>query len=434
MILVVGAGLAGLTCAKALVASGRQVRVIEAADHVGGRVRTDHSPDGFLLDRGYQTLLTAYPAARRNLDYAALRLKKVAPGAVIVRDGKWTEVNDPFRALGVLAITRGAPLLRGGDRWRALRLRNYARRRSEHDIFTGKLRGKGGGDRSILEELKRRHFSAAGYLDSFARPFFGGAYLDPALDTSARMLLFTLKMLASGDTVIPEDGIGAITEQLAAALPASAIWPQTRVEGIVRADGRAVGVTLTGGEEMQGDAVVVATDAPSAQRLLGRDDLPSESAGVTCLYFAATESLYKGPKLLLNANPDPFVNHAIQISNVAPSYAPKGQHLLAATILGVPDLSDADLLERTRADMASWFPDKDIAKPRHLATYRIRFAQFRQPAGVYGNLPAATTETEGLFVAGEYTCQSSIHGAMLSGEQAAEALIKWHATAGESDE
>src|SRR5215469_7481600 len=111
MILVVGAGLAGLTCAKALVEAGFQVRVIEAADHVGGRVRTDHSPDGFLLDRGFQVLSTAYPSARRNLDYAALKLKKLAPGAVVIRDGAWHEVRDPFRAPGALAATRGRSLL-----------------------------------------------------------------------------------------------------------------------------------------------------------------------------------------------------------------------------------------------------------------------------------------------------------------------------------
>ncbi|HEX9037494.1 MAG TPA: NAD(P)/FAD-dependent oxidoreductase [Ktedonobacterales bacterium] len=433
MILVVGAGLAGLTCAKALVEAGLPVRVIEAADHVGGRVRTDHSPDGFLLDRGFQVLFTAYPSASRNFNYSALRLKKFMPGAALIRDGKWHEMGDPLRALGLLGPTLGNPLLTSGDRLRALRLRRYARRRKERDIFTGKLRGKHGAERSTYDELKRRHFSDRGFINSFARPFYGGVFLDPSLSTDARMLFFTFKMLASGDTVIPEQGIGALTEQLAAALPPNAIWLETRVEGIVVADGRAVGVTLTGGEEMQGDAVVVATDAPAAQRLLGRE-FPSEGLGVTCLYFAGTESLYKGPKLLLNANPDPFINHAVQISNVAPSYAPKGQHLLSATVLGVPDLSDADLLERARADMESWFPGKDVAKLRHLVTYRIRFAQFRQPPGVYASLPGATTETEGLFIAGEYTNHSSIHGAMLSGEQAANALIKWHATASDADD
>lgn len=428
MILIVGAGLAGLTCAKALAEAGLPVRVIEASDHAGGRVRTDHSPDGFLLDRGFQVLSTAYPSAQRNFNYPALNLKKIMPGAVIIRDGVWNEVRDPFRAPGLLAATRGGPLVGAGDRWRAMRLRNYARRRKEQEIFTGKLRGKGAPDRSIIEELKRRHFSETGYIESFARPYFGATFLDRSLDTSVRALLFALKTLATGDVALPEQGMGALTEQLVAALPPNAIWVETRVEGIVQADGRAVGVTLTGGEEMQGDAVVVATDATSAQRLL-ESEFPSEPIAATCLYFAATESLYKGPKLLVNGAPDAFVSHAIQISNVAPSYAPKGQHLLSVTVPGVPELSDADLLARVREDLASWFPEKDIAKPRHLATYRIRFAQFRQPPGIYAHMPDVTTNIEGLFVAGEYTSQSSIHGAMLSGERAADAIIRWRATA-----
>ena len=201
------------------------------------------------------------------------------------------------------------------------------------------------------------------------------------------------------------------------------------MEGIVEADGRAIGVTLTGGEEVQGEAVVIATDAPSAQRLLNRDDLPSEPVAATCLYFTTTESLYKGPKLLLNANPDAFVNNAVQISNVSPAYAPKGQHLLSVTVLGAPDLGDAELIARCRADMAPWFPGKDLAQLRHLATYRIRFAQFRQPPDIYQKLPSSVGPVGGLFLAGEYTCNSSIHGAMLSGEQAANEMLKWLATA-----
>ncbi len=179
---------------------------------------------------------------------------------------------------------------------------------------------------------------------------------------------------------------------------------------------------------MQGEAVIIATDAPNAQRLLNRE-LPSDAVGVTCLYFTTTESLYNGSRLLLNANPDAFVNNAVQISNISPAYAPKGQHLLSVTVLGTPELSDTDLVARCRDDMASWFPGKDLAKLRHLATYRIRFAQFRQPPDIFSQLPSSGGEVGGLFLAGEYTSSSSIHGAMLSGERAANETLKWLATA-----
>jgi phytoene dehydrogenase-like protein len=289
---------------------------------------------------------------------------------------------------------------------RAARLRRYARRRSLDAIFTGRIRG---GDKSAYAELRRRHFRATGFIDNFARPFFGGILLDRELSTSTRMLFFTLKMLSSGKTVLPEQGIGAIALQLASKLPAKSLYLETRVEGIVEADGRAVGVTLIGGEEMQGDAIVIATDAETARRFVSVD-LPTESVPVTCVYFATTESLYSGPRLLLNANPDAFVNHAIQLSNVSPALAPKGQHLFSATVLGLPDLSDPDLIERCLTDIHSWFPSKDLATLRHLATYRVRFAQFRQSPGVFATLPTNVTPTAGLILAGEYTESSSIQG------------------------
>ncbi len=67
-VLIVGGGLAGLCCARRLCGAGVTCRVLEASDAVGGRVRTDRM-DGFLLDRGFQVLLTAYPEAQQTLDY-----------------------------------------------------------------------------------------------------------------------------------------------------------------------------------------------------------------------------------------------------------------------------------------------------------------------------------------------------------------------------
>jgi protoporphyrinogen oxidase len=302
------------------------------------------------------------------------------------------------------------------------RLRRYARRRSLDTIFHGKLRGLKTGDTSIHDELLRRHFTEDGFIANIARPLFGSVFYDRALETSARMMFFAVKMLSSGRLVIPEGGMGEIAAQLAEKLPANALRMETRVEGIVEADDRAVGVTLTGGEEMQGEAVVLATDLPNAAQLTGGDE-KIEGRSCVCLYFATTQSLYNGPRLLLNANPDAFVSHAIQLTNVSPAFGPKGQHLLSVTVLGDPDMSDEEVGKRCREEMATWFPGKDLATLRQVGFFRIRFSQFKQTPGIFATLPGNTLPTKGLFLAGEYTESSSIHGAITSGEKAAQAVL-----------
>lgn len=421
MILVVGSGLAGLTCAKALIEAGHDVRILEASDRIGGRVRTDASADGFLLDRGFQALATASPAVQRHLDLKALRPRPVAPRIVLIRDGKWHQIGGRFSIPG---LGFANPLMTFGDRLRMGHLRRYARRRSLDTIFHGKLRGLKSDDSSIHDELLRRHFTEDGFIANIARPLFGGIFYDRTLETSTRMMLFAVKMLASGKMVIPEGGMGEIAAQLAAKLPANALRMETRVEGIVEADDRAVGVTLTGGEEMQGEAVVLATDLPNAARLTGGDE-KIDGRSCVCIYFATTQSLYNGPRLLVNANPDAFVSHASQLTNVSPAYGPKGQHLLSVTVLGDPEMSDEEVSKRCREEMASWFPNKDLATLRQVGFFRIRFSQFKQTPGIFATLPSNTLPTKGLFLAGEYTESSSIQGAITSGEKAAQAVLEF---------
>ena len=97
MIIIVGAGLAGLTCAKVLVEAGQQVLILEGSDAIGGRARTDVTEDGYHLDRGFQVLFTAYPAVKRHLSLDDLKPRRFDPGAILVKDGKRYEIADPLR-------------------------------------------------------------------------------------------------------------------------------------------------------------------------------------------------------------------------------------------------------------------------------------------------------------------------------------------------
>ena len=95
-IVILGAGLSGLACAVTLQRHGRKVLLLEASATVGGRVQTD-TADGFLLDRGFQVYLDAYPEAGEMLDLAALDLRAFEPGALVFNGSKLCRVMDVFR-------------------------------------------------------------------------------------------------------------------------------------------------------------------------------------------------------------------------------------------------------------------------------------------------------------------------------------------------
>src|SRR5215211_1457704 len=290
-VVIVGAGLAGLTCAKVLAKRGHDVAVFEALDEVGGRVRTD-ALDGFLLDRGFQVYFTAYPVSRRHLDHAALDLRALDPGAIICRGRDRTVLSDPLRDPGSLvpSLLSGAANL--GDKLRTLEL--VARTAPVGATAAGKLDGV---DNSSLEYLRSLGFSQ-GFVDTFFKPFYGGIFLDRSLSTSARVLRFTFKMLATGKTAVPARGMGEIPKQLAARLPLGAVRTSSPVGSLLREKDRIVGVEATG-EEHEADAVVVATEAPAARRLTGQA-VPEDSVGQLCVYYAA-DDLGSGKKIILNA-------------------------------------------------------------------------------------------------------------------------------------
>ena len=409
--IIVGAGLAGLTCAKVLSERGAHVTVFEASDGVGGRVRTD-AVDRFLLDRGFQVYFTSYPVARRHLDHAKLDFRSFDPGAIVHREGKRTVLSDPVRDPKALV-----PSLLSGAATFPDKLRTAALAARALSGTAATASGEDGdADTSTLEYLRASGLSER-YIDSFYRPFYGGVFLSRSLYTSSRVFRFTFRMLATGKTVVPAKGMAEIPTQLASHLPTDSILLDSPVEALLREGDRVAGVKVKG-REYEADAVVVATDAPAAGKLTG-EAVPEGSVGEVCLYYE-TSGIGSGKKVVLNAEEDAFVNNAVEISAVSERYAPDGRHLLYAVTLGGFSLPDDELHRRAIGDLSRLYPEGDF---RPLELRRIPYGQFAQPAGIHDSLPPNRTATPGLFLAGEYTEDSSINGSMFSGERAAGEVL-----------
>ncbi len=405
-VVVVGAGLAGLCCARELHAAGLDVLILERGDAPGGRVRTDEV-DGFLLDRGFQVLLTAYPEARRTLDYERLGLRPFESGALIRRDGGFARISDPFRhPLLALQSLNGAP---GSlpDKFRVARLRRRLSRFSLNELLTAP-------QVTTAEALRREGFSSD-LVDSFFRPFLGGVFLDPALETSSRLFAFVFKLFTEGEAALPAAGMQAVPRQLAESLPEEAFRFGATAESAAPGE-----VVLAGGERLSAPAVVVAADGPEAARLTGAVEAPAARA-VTTLHYAAGSSPVGEPVLVLNGEGRGLVNDLCVPSDVAPSYAPPGAALISATVLGVPRLADDALDAAVRDQLHGWF-GAQVDGWRLLRVRRIPFALPAQPPAALDPAERPARVRDGLFVCGDHRDTASIQGAMASGRRAAAAV------------
>jgi phytoene dehydrogenase-like protein len=406
-VIVVGAGLAGLACALRLHEAGASVRVLEASDGVGGRVRTD-VVDGFRLDRGFQVLLTAYPECHRILDYAALELRSFLPGALVRHSGRFCELSDPWRRPERTwrSLTTGVGTL--ADRIRMARFRGRTRRGTIDDLFRRP-------ETSAAERLHAEGFSAE-MIEAFFHPFFGGILLDRSLSASSRLLEFVFRMMAEGDVALPAKGMQAIPEQMARRLPEGTVHVGARVAAVAPRE-----VRLESGETIAADAVVVATEGPEAARLTGLPVPGSRPA--TCLYFAAERPPIAEPILVLDGDGSGPVNNLCFPSQLSPSYAPAGATLVSASVVGgaASDAGDAALVEAARRQMEGWF-GAEVRGWRHLRTYHIRHAQPEQRPGTLEPVERPVRLESGLFVCGDHRDTASLHGAMLSGRRAAEAV------------
>lgn len=409
-VLIVGAGLSGLTCATVLHQNGVAYRIFEKADAVGGRIRTD-DVHGFRLDRGFQVLLTAYPEAKRFLDYDKLDLHPFRAGALVHRAGSFHRLSDPFRHPSELIPTLRARVGSLADKLAVLKLRR--------DVRPGATAESGHhlSGESTLSALRSSWGFSEDMIDGFFRPFIGGITLDPSLSTDRAFFEFVMHMFTEGDAAFPAGGMDAIPKQLAQGLNRDWIHLNTGVTSIIDPQT----LLLSDGSRVHGSRVVVATDMTGGQQL---DNTIEERAwnGTTCMYFDAPKAPLESPVLVLNGEAVGCINNVVVPSLVAPGYAPKDHHLVAVSLFARDDKT-APAPEDVMEELQAWF-GPEVRDWTHLRTYHIPHSLPSQETNARTlHTLSARLEDDGHIVCGDHMTTSSINGAMASGRVAAEMIL-----------
>ncbi|MAS96920.1 MAG: hypothetical protein CMO55_27330 [Verrucomicrobiales bacterium] len=402
--IVIGAGLSGLSCAVQLHENGLRVLVVDAADAVGGRVRTD-SHDGFLMDRGFQVFTDSYTTASKFLDLESLQLNKFLPGALVWKEGAMREVMDVFRSPLSLFKTAFGPVGNLRDKWLVGKLRAHVLSIDESEIWDSE-------DISTNQFLKDFGFSKE-MIDDFFRGFYGGIFLEPELATSARMFQFTFRKFAQGNACLPAEGMEAIPRQLASRLPADCIRLGTKAVSIEENSVVFENKTLTA------KSIVCAADSNTAAQLTGQPT-SKEWRQTSCLYFSADQPPFSESLILLKGDRAGVINSVCVPSSISSSYAPAGKCLVSVSIVG-DAAAQANLQETAEKELLDWFGDA-VSTWTHLKTYRIPHAL----PSVRPSERSTTALSGSLFLCGDHTTNPSIDGAIRSGLSAATSILSAH--------
>lgn len=406
-VVIVGGGAAGLAAARTLTAAGADVLLLEAADRVGGRIATDRV-DGYLLDRGFQVVNTAYPALPDFVDIASLDLRFFDHGTLVFDGGKRHLLADPRHpgayggAHGGLRVPSFPPQvpLTGLARLAALSLRL--------------------GYRDARRLRAEPESTAAGYLSArldertvrtLVEPFLAGVFGAAPLDTSSRVLAMIWRSFVRGRIGVPAAGMARLADALAAPLPAGCVRLGTPV---VAVDGQRV---QTADGAVHARAVLVAADPWAAARLLPGLPEPGQRILVTT-YHAADAPPARRPVLLLDGTGRTGIVNSIVLTLAAPGYAPPGRHLIATTATAEAGL-DEPAVRRQLAELYGQ-PTGDWT---HIATVRAEPGLVSAPPP-QGNLRKPVRLSDVLFVAGDHRDTPSLQGALVSGRRAARAVAR----------
>jgi len=401
-IIVVGAGLTGLTAAVELARAGREVIVLEREDAVGGRVRTD-IVDGYLIDRGFQLLNPIYPALREYADLAALDLKRFGSGAEVLTGSGIETLAHPARHPLHVAPTLTSGLLSGGD----IKAITGMVASGPGSIAAGQVPL---GQTTLGEALDERG-SHGDLRTSVLEPFLTGVVADDPNLIDVEVGRFLLTTFAFGRPSVPARGAQALPNQLAAkARRAGAeIRLNTAAETV-----DSTTVRTSTGESLAADTIIVATAG---------QDSGHPTRGLSTFWFRADEAPDDTPFVRIDGTRSgPVLNTAV-MTNIAPTYSPDGSALIEASTLFDGSLDTAEVLSHLSRLWGVEAPAWELVA-RTDVEHALPSQRPADRAAAMEAVKAASDADGRVLYAGDYVAGGSLQGAMAAGRDAARAILQ----------
>lgn len=439
-VVVVGAGVAGLSAARALTRAGLRVTVLESGDRVGGQLRTA-TLDGTVVDVGAESVHLGAPGSAALVAELGLREGAVEarPSRTLVWTGRRTRpLPDGVTPTGP---TRLVPVLRSGLlSWPGLVRAGLeplrARPVLEPDVAVGTfLRGRFGDqvvDRLVDPLLGNLH---GGDVDRL-----GVAGTAPQLLADLRsgrsLLLRRRRPTGSAASITWADGTPVLAEALASGLDVrtdatvtsleriaggyeiSGDWGSCRTRGVVLAVPAAVAGALVHHVAPDAAAALAATRTASVVTVVARYPraaLPAHLATTTGLLVPSSVGTVLKAATVLSAKwPHLAGDDVLLRLSAGRAYGPD-----------VTTLDDTALVDHVTTDLAA--VTGMAAAPSSTLVHRWRGALAQLEVGHVERTVAARTALTvhpGLHLAGASYDGLGIAACIRSGERAAQACLE----------
>ncbi len=399
-VIIIGGGLAGLRAAQELERHQVPYLLVEKSRQLGGRVASEEV-DGFTLDVGFQVYLSSYEEGRRTTGIDTLNFESFEPGAIIHQRDRTFKMVDPRRRPSSLLASAFAPVGTFKDKALIARLSTFPPSPQSQ-------KGK-----TTLESLRDFGFSTK-VIENFFRPFFSGVLLEDQLMSNAAFFWKYWKHFSKGDACLPDGGMGSIPQVMSESLRNGDIVTNCEVRSIDNGCAK-----LSTGEQLTPSCIIMACDPDSARKLLEsrKKRVSSHWKSTTCLYFKVKGLDHLGRTLFVNASGKGRINTLCLPSRANETYAPAGKNLLSVSLHSIPDIDDQTLTEEIAREIKGHFKEFKVSLSP-LKVYRIKKALPEM------NNQKMKSNDRNIILAGDYTEDPSIDGALKSGRRAGEKVMR----------